>query len=62
MLSIGEQWRIYDFPFGGHQPHGGQHQMRALFGENVCENEKIGRLGGAASREHPRRSAPPMVR
>ena len=40
------QWRIQDFPWGG----GGGRRLptQVLFGENVCENERIGsRCGGA---------------
>ena len=37
-------WRIQDFPLGGGRPS----PTWALFGENVCENERIGsRWGGA---------------
>ena len=37
------------FSFGGHQP-----PTQALFGENVCENERIGsRWGGRTHRRRP---------
>ena len=37
-------------PLGGHQP-----PMWALFGKNVCENERIGSCWGVAHRQHPPR-------
>ena len=37
------QWWIQDFPWGGLDPLGGCGPlMRVLYGENVCENERIG--------------------
>ena len=36
---------------GGHQPIGGhRHPMQELFGENVCESERIGRVLGTPVR------------
>ena len=53
---IFNQWRIEDFPLGGRRP-----PTRALFGENVCENERIGSHwgGGGACRWRP--PDPPML-
>ena len=50
------QWRIQDFPLGGGaEPLGGrQLSMQALFGENVCENERNGsRWGGGRAPAAP---------
>ena len=52
------QWRIQDFPqgvdlLGGHEP-----STQALFGENVCENERIWSDRGACTRHAP--LDPPM--
>ena len=51
------QWRIQDFPLwggGGRRP-----ATQALFGENVCENERIGSSWGARAGGAP--LDPPML-
>ena len=47
------------FPIGGHAPIGGGHGplMWALFGKNVCKNERIGSHRGGMHWAHPPRSA-----
>ena len=46
-LSSKRQERIHDFPLGAPTPFGGRRRCLtwALFGENVCENERIGPIG-----------------
>ena len=54
------QWRIQDFPLGGHRAIGGhQPPMWVLFSENICKNERIGSCwgGGGVRWRHPPRSA-----
>ena len=48
------------FPVGGGHVHplgGREPPTRALFGENVCKNERIGPHRGGVRRARPRRSA-----
>ena len=53
------QWRIQDFPLGGVHPLGGGlgSPTWALFGKNVCENERIGFHRGGHTPGTPPRSA-----
>ena len=55
------QWLIQDFPWGGGggvHPLGGRGPpMWALFGENICENERIGSHRGWRAPGTPPRSA-----
>ena len=55
--KIGSQWRIQDFPLGGRgcPAVGGfcQPLTRVLFGENVCENERIGSHWGVCATGAP---------
>ena len=58
-----KQWRIQDFPLGGHRAIGGhQPLMHALFGKNVCENKRIGSCWGFGGVTRRRRPPPPWIR
>ena len=48
------QWQIQDFLQGGRGP-----LTRALFGKNVCQNERIGSHGGACAWHHEMELLPP---
>ena len=53
-----QQGWIQDFPWGGQDPFGGRGPPTwALFGENVCENERIGSRRGRAPENFVCRSA-----
>ena len=53
-ISNAIQWQIQDFPWGGVHPLGGHGPPTwALFGENVCENERIGSHRGACTGHSP---------
>ena len=57
------QWLIQDFPVGGRALVGGcGPPMQALFGENVCKNERIGSHAGGGGGVRPARPPldPPM--
>ena len=57
--SSGDQWRIQDFPWGPCTHWGCGPPTQALFGENVCKNERIGsHRGGRAPGTPP--LDPPM--
>ena len=48
-LHEGDQWPMQDFQLGGIDPLGARRPlMWVLFGENVCENERIGSCKGRA--------------
>ena len=51
-IGISKLFLVADlgFPFGG---GGVEPPMRALFGENVCKNERIGSRRGSVSRARP---------
>ena len=46
---------------GGVHPLGGRPLMRALFGENVCKNERIGSHRGGRAPGHAPPQDPPMI-
>ena len=49
------QWQIQDFPCGGRAPTGGCGPPTwVLFGENACENERIGSNRGRVPGTPPR--------
>ena len=60
MTTLPDAYPVADpgFPIGGVHPLGGHGPPTwALFGENVCENERIGSHRGGVRRARPPRSA-----